>query len=201
MSLPYYYEAGRESERGTGRFAFSYFAEDMEFEVGGQRIPASEFRAFTLRGFGEEGTELGHDELSETPLMIDNCWPLLAGPKLHNWSPDALSVVEDEIVPVMKELYVDLSDEKLAKELNFGDFSGSLGFAAFTRENNSLGLQVLGNCACLGVCYPSGGVLSDDEQMKDGFAEYGLHNADTFTQVNSLYAGIGHLARRQAELA
>lgn len=203
MQLPDFYEHGEDrGNETTGRYDFMYFHEDKEFSVGGKRMPLDEFEIVRFPYYGEEFRQLDFDEMRTTPLMLDNFWPLLGGPALHNWSDEALEVVDKEIVPVMVDVFSELTEDEQLKEdiSNMKKTQGFLGFDSYVREtNSSLGLNVLGSCACLGVSYP-GMLLSDREQMRDGFGEYGLHNADIKAQEVSLYAGIAHLARRQTEI-
>lgn len=66
-----------------------------------------------------------------------------------------------------------------------------MGFSAGRRELGGIGVQVMGNCACMGPEVE--GVFIND-QFEHGFAEYGFHNADYSWQRASLCAGMGHMA-------
>jgi hypothetical protein len=127
-------------------------------------------------------------------MIHDSFGGPISCPRLRDWvtaNPERVR----EAIPVMHDVYKSFLDEPDDMPVLEENHHTHMGFAAgIYRESDEyrgVGLQVLGNCACLGINPMSHKVKGGSE---NGFVEYDLHNADTNAQRVSLFAGLGYLA-------
>jgi hypothetical protein len=193
--IPEFYQYRKKEGEKSQLHPFSYRSEDGTFIIAETEIPVAHFDPYSfnphLLDIDSEGLEI--DEIANYPVMIPNYGNLIAGPKLHKWADTKPSELFDAY-KVMHEAFTSFID-------NASDISGErsrshMGFCSGLSEYGGVHLQVWGNCACMGST-PHGLYVRD--KSEHGFAEYDLHNADVQAQRTSLYAGLGHLARRAAE--
>jgi hypothetical protein len=189
--VPEYFEYLRDAGEKSRVYPLYYDESTKWFELGGLPIPLTDFDPYGMSpvSLGIEDRDLEIDELAYTPLMLPSFGPVIVGPKLHVWAyenPDRVA----NTARVMHEAFITFMDDP--EEIPFSNDGGFMGFAAGLREGGGIGLQVMGNCACMGPD-PNGFLIRD--RMEVGFAEYDLHNADSQAQRASLFAGLGHMAR------
>lgn len=201
LQLPSYFEYLRQEdpEATAPLTPFSFDASTQEFVINGRRMDAAEFDPESI-DLADDSDAIQVSELPNHSLYLPTTFgDVVAGPALHRFTtahPQFFRVAINNTVAVMADVYESFLDEdqKLFEdypEIDIYTSGGHIGFNAGHREDDTIGLQVLGNCACLG---PTGNGWLIEGRVEHGFAEYGLHNADSQTQRASLYAGIGHLA-------
>lgn len=178
--LPNYFEhkLQKDPEATVPLAPCSFDAITQEFVINERRVHASDFDPQDL------GTTNLEDSVKVTELFdhalflpVSFAGVTLATPRLHDFPLKHPEVFKD-IITIMTTVYQDLSEDAQS------------GFGAKLIQEGVC-LHVPGTCACLGPD-PSGKMIKG--QFEYGFAEYGLHNADTRIQRVSLYAGLGHLA-------
>lgn len=198
--MPKVFVRRSESDMGHGHYPFSYSAEESSFYIADQRVPAGEFnwgtcmKLNTMSALG--GVEPEISDIASQALLIPRFGNIIGGRKLHEWIMNNSDRIQEEAIPVMKEVFSSLSG---IKESELGD-DRLWGFGAAMREDGTLHLNVIGDCACLDAL-PDSHVLALEQgsRFEKGFAEYSLHNIETATQLASIYSGIGHLARLATE--
>lgn len=194
------YQLGKPPEDRLGLYEFSYDDASKAFTVGSTAIKTTDFDPYRftphlLDGADQEAIDLA--AAADYYALMPDFDAVIACPKLHTWvneNPDVLPPTRE----VMHRALTSVIDNP--EEVSFEDDEhGFMGYAAhlqeYSGEPNSLHLQVIGNCACMGRglynLYIKG--------MEHGFAQYDMHNADLPAQRVGLYAGLGHLAKLAAE--
>lgn len=197
--IPHYFEYLKEKGDRSRVYPFAYDQSVQGFVIAKRTVALEDFdpHTFNFHELGLDGEEVDFDDLSEQALVIPSFGALIAGPRLHEWAkrhPREVAAARQVMREAFRSLTADdeLLADMLDEEGSSDDPVGHLGFAASLRgEAAGVHLQVLGNCACMGPD-PHGNYI--EGQFEEGFAEYGLHNADSQAQRASLYAGLGHLA-------
>ena len=189
--LTRFFESKKSQEKNTGVINFEFDAEYGYFIVGGEKIYPKDFDPFEPRSsIDKDFIYADFDELTKKPLFLGIFGKLVGGPALHVFNrqnPEKLS----EVVPVMRSIYEEVLGETLEQEGD-DEFVGFMGFACRVSEGGDLNLQVLGNCACIGINQHG---LYTHDGIENGFVEYDLHNIDSDSQLVSIYAGMGHVSR------
>jgi hypothetical protein len=195
--IPEFYQYRKEEGEKSHLHPFSYRNDDSVFEIAGVEIPLADFDPYSFNpylpefGIDPDGIEI--DDIPNHPALIPTFGNLLVGPKLHDWANQNTDQLLN-VFKVMHKAYAAFYDDP--SQISGEKGVGHMGFASGPREDGGIHLQVMGDCACMGPNYNSFYIRN---QFENGYAEYDLHNADFQFQRASLYAGLGHLARRAAE--
>ncbi len=198
LEVPKVFTRRTDNGQEHGYYPFSYDEAEKSFYIADQKVPANELGWSTCMKLKVEGALEGMQpdlsDIAEQTLLVPGFGNILGGRKLHEWlaeSPERIG----EAVPVMKDTYAYITQE----DSELMD-SNLWGFGSGLKEDGTLHLNVIGDCACLGVL-PDSFVLKvgPESRFEEGFAEYSLHNIDTEAQLASIYSGIGHLARLASE--
>ncbi|NNN21649.1 MAG: hypothetical protein HKL80_06565 [Acidimicrobiales bacterium] len=188
--IPSFFNYLKSEGDKSGLYPFAYVNEDKAFSIGDGKVALTDFDPYTFSsdelGLGD-GIDI--DEMPQQAALISIMGGVIIGPKLHEWVEANPKVLADTY-KVMYEAYVAFLDD--LSQVPAERTTSHMGFASGLREYGGIGLQVLGNCACMG---PNPQSYYIDGQFEHGFGEYDLHNADSQVQRASLYAGLGHLAQ------
>jgi hypothetical protein len=193
--IPSYFEFLKEQGEKTDLYLFSYNRESRVFTIGEAEVALQEFDPYTFNPFAlhldRDGIEV--NDIPNHPALLPGFGDIILGPKAHEWAqshPHELAATFSVLYESYTSFFADTSFIPTEAD------TSHMGFAAGWREYGGIGLQVLGNCACMGPDPYSGKIKG---MFEHGYAEYDLHNADTQAQRASLYAGLGHIARLTSE--
>lgn len=173
-----------------------YEHDERLFVVGGIECEVADEDLETQFQFGE-GEPVQKENINNHPVLLGVWGNPITTPKFYEWlkNNDALMTDFQQTAQVMKEVFEDVSQEKLSGKHQ--DRMHPLGFSAGLQREGHVNLSVLGNCACLGT--NPDGHLVDWHEWDSGYTELSLHNIDTKPQYVSIMAGLGHLALRCGE--
>jgi hypothetical protein len=191
MAIPYYFQDALERKE-LELHSFAYDASVNSFLVANEKVSSKDFAEHA--GFVHE---IEPDIRTEQDLENSNAFisgygmEFIATKKLHDWVLNAdFNELRVNVIDAMRKTFASFYDDEF--DLEPEDYSG--GFMSFDfhlTENKSMNFNVLGNCACSGVSYPSLGAI---DPMEEGYGSYDLHNIDTPVQLASIRAGLGHVA-------
>jgi hypothetical protein len=200
FDIPRVFARNMEAFGDHDYYPFKYVEEEKNFYIADVSLPLQDLDWSSCGDLEIDGKLKGKQpqlqEIADQTLLIPTFGNILGTRKLHEWiskNPNRLA----EAVSVMKNTYTTLTG-KDKERLTEG---GIWGFNALLKDENTVHLSVIGDCACMGAI-PESYVLESrftNSRTEKGFAEYDLHNVDTQPQLASIYSGLGHIARLAAE--
>jgi len=144
----------------------------------------------------------GPNQLEQANVCLNAHIKPIGTPQFHKWlgavagDMGRLEEVRASTIKVMSFVFTKLNP---SIEVSASDNPGSYGFNMAATKYNHANLHTFGDCACLHQNPEGHWVNSRD--WGEGYCEYDWHNTDADTQVWSLLAGIGHLARLASQQA
>jgi len=142
----------------------------------------------------------GPNQLEGANVCLNPHIKPIGTPRFHEWlgrvaaDDDLAQGVKSSTIEAIRSVFVTL--EPKIEIPNTGD-PGPYGFNMSVTSDNHARLYTYGDCACLGP-NPEGHWVGYRD-WDEGYCEYDWHNTFADTQIWSLLAGMGHLARLAAE--
>ena len=175
--------------------ALAYSIEENVLTVGQRTLPMEpswieEHSPWNLVPFD------GPNQLDRANVCLNPHAKPIGAPRFHEWlgrvaADNGLAgEVKSSTIEVIRSVFVAL--EPNIEIPDTGD-PGPFGFNMSVTPNSHARLYTYGDCACLGP-NPEGHWAADRD-WDEGYCEYDWHNTFADTQIWSLLAGMGHLAR------